>query len=104
VKLARTLRCGSRTLASQNGLPHSIFFIIVKTLWVFFPHVFFILSCIFFRTVVGTLNVYHPYGFVPNHFDFPVQDVYWLHPEISFVLHLDHILINFVVRVSHIFL
>jgi hypothetical protein len=70
--LARTLRYGSRTLASQNGVLHFIFFKIVKTLWVFFFHVLFMLPCSIFRTIVGPLNIYQPYAVVLEHFEFPV--------------------------------
>jgi hypothetical protein len=73
--LARTLRCGSKTLAAQNGVLHYFSFKIDKTLWVFFPRVFFVLPCSIFRTIVGPLNLYHPYGLVHGQFDFLVQDV-----------------------------
>jgi hypothetical protein len=68
-----------------------IFFKILKQLCVFFPHVFFMLPCSIFRTVAVPLNLYHPYGLVPEHFEFLVQDVYLFHLKIPFVLHLDHI-------------
>jgi hypothetical protein len=92
-QLARTLRCGSGTLFAQNGILH---------LRVLCPHVFFMLPGSIFRTVTGPLNLYHPYGFIPNHFDFPVQDVYWFHLEILFVLHLDHIPINDMIIIRYI--
>jgi hypothetical protein len=102
--LARTLRRGSRNLAAQNGVLHSIFFKIDKTLWVFLPHVLFMLPCSIFRTIASPLNLYQPYGFVPGHFEFLAHDVYGFHLEIPFVLYLDYNPINYVVRVRHIFI
>jgi hypothetical protein len=104
MQLARTQTCGSGSLAAQNGVLHCVFFKIVKHLQVFCPRVFFMIPCIIFRNVEGTLNLYHPYVFIPDHFEFLVQDVYWFHSEIPFMIHLDHIPINYVVRIMHIFL
>jgi hypothetical protein len=102
--MARTQRCGSIILATQNRVLHYFFFKNVKNLWVFFPLVFFMLPFSIFRIVAGLLNLYQPYGFVPEHIDFLVQDAYWFHLEIPFMIHLDHIPINYVVRIRQIFL
>jgi hypothetical protein len=78
-------------------------FKMVKNLQAFFPHVFFMLLCSIFEVVEGPLNLYYPYGLVPKNFSFSIQDAYWFHSKIPFVLHLDHIPINYVVRIRHIF-
>jgi hypothetical protein len=93
------MRCGSRTLAAQNGVLHSVSFKIVKNL-----RGFFMLPCSIFKNATGPLNLYQPYGFVPEHFEFLVHDAYLFHLKIPFVLHLDHNEINYVVRVRHIFI
>jgi hypothetical protein len=104
MQFVKTLRCGSITLTPQNGVFHFVSLKIVKHLRVFLPRVFFMLPCSIFRTVLGLLNLCYPYGLVPEKFDFPIQNAYWFHPKILFMLHLDHIPINYVVRLRHIFI
>jgi hypothetical protein len=98
-RLARNLRCGFGTLVAQNGVLHYVSFKIDKKLRVFLSHIFSMLPCGIFRTVVGPLNLYQPYGFVLKHFEFLVQNAYWFHLEIPFVFHLEHNPINYVVVV-----
>ena len=54
-------------------------------------------------TVVLPLHLYLSNGSVPDHCDL-IEDVQWLGLELSLGFHLDHILINHMVRIMNIFL
>ena len=104
-RLEMNLRCGFQDSSFSKwrlSFLYYVFFKIDKTLWVFLPHILIMLQCFIFMNATCTLNLYHPYGFVPDHFDILIHDAYWFHLEIPFVLHLDHNPINYVVRVRNI--
>jgi hypothetical protein len=77
---------------------------ILKKMWVFFPHCILMLPSSVLRTVPGPLDLYKPYGPIPELFDFPVQNAYQMHLESVFLLHLNHILINNMISIRYIFL
>jgi len=101
--------CGSMKFNCQNGVfirlctnVHSFFFKIFKHLWVCFLHGFLVLPCNIFRIVTSTLKLYQISFFVPKHLYFLVHDAHWFHPKIPFMFHLNHILINHVIRIRYI--
>ena len=72
--------------------------------WMCESHGILQLPCSLFRTVVLPFHLYLPYGLVLEHCDLPVEDAHWLDLELSLRFHLDHILINHMVRIMYIFL
>jgi hypothetical protein len=77
---------------------------ILKKMWVFYLHCILMLPSSILRTVPGPLDLYNPYGSITELFDFPVQNVHQMHLESAFLLHLDHIPINNMISIMHIFI
>jgi hypothetical protein len=77
---------------------------IFKTMWVFCPHHILMLPSSVLETVPGPLDLYKPYGSVMELLEFPVQNTHQMHLKITFLLHLNHILINNMISISYIFL
>jgi hypothetical protein len=77
---------------------------IFKKMWVFCPHHILMLPSSVLRTVLGPLDLYKPYGLVMELLDFPVQNVHQMHLKNAFLLHLNHIPINNMIRIRYIFL
>jgi hypothetical protein len=64
---------------------------IFKNMWVLYLHCIFMIPSSILRTILGPLNLYKPYGLVPELFDFSVQNVHQMHLKSTFLLHLNHI-------------
>jgi hypothetical protein len=75
-----------------------------KTMQVFFPHCILMLPSSVFRSVPGSLDLYKPYGSIPELFDFSIQDAHRMHLESAFLLHLDNIPINNMISIGYIFI
>jgi hypothetical protein len=92
-------------LSSVHHTPiYNIFFKIFKKMWVFCPRCILILPISVLRIVPGPLNLYKPYGSVPELLVFSVQNVHQLHLKSAFFLHLYHIPINNMISIRYIFL
>jgi hypothetical protein len=57
-----------------------------------------------FRSVPGPLDLYKPYGSIPELFDFSIQDAHQMHLESAFLLHLNNIPINNMISIRYVFL
>jgi hypothetical protein len=77
---------------------------ILKKMWVFYPHCILMLPSSVPRTVPGPLDLYKPYGSIPELFEFPVQNAYQMHLKSAFLLHPNHIPINKMISIRYIFL
>jgi len=75
-----------------------------KQVWIFLPRLIFQLPSCIFRTEGPPLDLYLSDGHILKHYDLLVQDADWLHLETSLGFYLNHMPINNVVRVMHIFL
>jgi len=104
----------SRSFVSRNSNCTKIVFVHLFTnvhwdsfkicinLWALFLHGLLMLPRGIFKTIVGPLDLYQDDGLIPEHFEFPVQDAHQIHLKVPFMLHLDHNLINHVVRIRNI--
>ena len=77
---------------------------ILKKMWVFYLHCILMLRSSVLRTVQGPLDLYNPYGLIPELFDFSVHNAYQMHLESTFLLHLNHIPINNMISIRYIFI
>jgi hypothetical protein len=77
---------------------------IFKKMRVFYPHSIFMIPSSILRTILGPLNLYKPYGLVPEPFYFLVQNVHRMHLKSAFLFHLNHIPINNMISIRYIFL
>jgi hypothetical protein len=85
--------------------PYTTYFSkIFKKMWVFYPHRILMLSSSILRNVLGLLDLYNPYGSVPDLHDFRVQNVHRMHMKSAFLLHLNYIPINNMSSIRYIFL
>jgi hypothetical protein len=75
---------------------------ILKTMWVFYLHCILMLPSSVLRTIQGPLDLYNPYGLIPELFDFLVQNAHRMHLKSAFLLHLDHIPINNMISIRYI--
>jgi hypothetical protein len=75
-----------------------------KKMWVFFPHCIIMLPSSVFGSVPVPLDLYKPYGSIPELFDFSVQNAHWMHLESAFLLHLNNIPINNMISIRYVFL
>jgi hypothetical protein len=77
---------------------------ILKKMQLFYSHCILMLPSSVLKTVPGPLDLYKPYGSIPEMFDFSVQNAYQMHLESTFLLHLNHIPINNMISIRYIFL
>jgi hypothetical protein len=77
---------------------------ILKNMWVFSPHCILMLPSRILRIVPGPLNLYKPYGSIPELLDFLVQNVHWIHLKSPLLLHLNYIPFNNMISIRYIFL
>jgi hypothetical protein len=75
---------------------------IFKKMQVFCSHFIVMLLSSILRVIPGQLNIYNPYGLVPELFDF--QNVHQMHLKSAFLLHLNHIPINNMISMRYIFI
>jgi hypothetical protein len=75
-----------------------------KKMQVFYLHCILMLPSNVFRSVPGPLDLYNPYGSIPELLYFSIQDVHWMHLESAFLLHLNNIPINNMINIGYIFL
>jgi hypothetical protein len=75
-----------------------------KNMQVFCLHFILMLPSSVFRSVPGPLDLYKPYGSIPELFDFSIQDACRMHLESTFLLHLNNIPINNMISIGYIFL
>jgi hypothetical protein len=75
---------------------------IFKKMWVLFPHGIFMLPGCIFRTVTGPLDLYQPYCSILSNLTFLIQYAHRLYSEVSFLLHLNHIPINYMISIRYI--
>jgi hypothetical protein len=77
---------------------------ILKTMWVFCLHCILMLPSSILKTVLGPLNLYKPYGSVLELLEFLVQNAHQMHLKRTFLLHLNHILVNNMISIKYIFI
>ena len=77
---------------------------IFKKMWVFCPHCILMLPSSVFRSLPGPLDLYNPYGSIPELFVFSVQNAHRMHLESAFFLHLNNIPINNIINIRYVFL
>jgi hypothetical protein len=75
-----------------------------KNMRVFFLHFILMLPSSIFRFISGPLDLYKPYGLIPELFDFPVQNVHRMHLESALLLHLNSIPINNIISIRYEFI
>ena len=75
-----------------------------KTMQVLYLHCILMLPSSVFRSVPGPLDIYNPYGLIPELFYFSIQDAHRMHLESTFLLHLNNIPINNMISIGYIFL
>jgi hypothetical protein len=91
---------------SSVQLSHSIHNIskIFKKMWVFCSHSIFMFPCCILRTVPGPLDLYESYGSIPELFFFPVQYAHRMHLQDTFLFHMNHIPIDYMISIRYIFI
>jgi hypothetical protein len=77
---------------------------ILKKMWVFCPHCILMLPSSVLKIVPSPFDLYNPYGLILELFDFSIQNVYQMHLESAFLVHLNHIPINNMIIIRYIFL
>jgi hypothetical protein len=77
---------------------------IFKKMRVFFPHFILMLPSSILGTIPGPLNLCKIYGSVPELLEFSVQNAHRMHLKSTFLLHLNHILVNNMISIRYIFL
>jgi hypothetical protein len=75
-----------------------------KKMQVLCPHCILMLPSSVFRSIPGPLDLYKPYGSIPELFDFLIQDAHRMHLENTFLLHLNNIPINNMISIGYIFI
>jgi hypothetical protein len=92
------------TVLSASCTHVQLNFKILKKMWLLcLPYILMLPSSIL-RTVLGPLNLYKPYGLIPELFDFSVQNAHRTHLKSVFLLHLNHIPINNMISIRYIFI
>jgi hypothetical protein len=77
---------------------------IFKNMWVLCPHIIFMLPCCVLSTVPGPLEFYIPYSLILELLAFPVQYTDHMHLQDAFLLHLNHIPIDYMIIIKYIFI
>ena len=71
-------------------------------MWVLYPHSIFIVPSCILKTVPGPLDLYYPYGSISQLLDLLIQYAHQLYSEVSLLLHLNHISINYMISIGYI--
>ena len=75
-----------------------------KNMQVLCPHCILMIPSSVFRSVPGPMDLYKPYGSIPELFDFSIQDAHRMHLENAFLLHLNSIPINNMISIGYIYI
>jgi hypothetical protein len=71
-------------------------------MWVFCQHSILMLPSCILSVVPSQLDLYYPYGSIPELLDLSIQYAQRMHLKISFMLHLNHIPINDMISIRYI--